>query len=482
MIKDGVPGANKGVSKDPVVGGGTLDTGLADGTSEDGLLEDVDGGRNGIVDSTDGDGDVGKAADTRAVRVDVEHREDLVNGAAGTNDDGGSSVDDTLAGGASKGNLGASNRDRVKLNGVVVALVEVKGVVGDGSSVVRGISATEDEGAAVASGRGVEVEGEDGAGDGTLGDGIVKPGGDVVSRDGLIGKTEDSIKGRSREKVSEGGGNGKLLLLDENTSDRDVIVDECSLHASGSVGDGDGLAVVLVGGGLGAVVLVLSVAALVVAGGGRDPEVGGTSVHDGGKDLRRSSDEDRSIVLGVLGVCEHLDGEAGLSLAQSLLLLGRHATEGHLDDLGGTKGHAERNDQKDDGCLHRVAAFTLCVCLLVGWLVGWCQRRSRQERRRTRERRGRGKRHGHCGRTLWSDAKKSEKSGEKDGKLALKKLEGVLQTLATKREDDWWVNKVFGTFDLNQVNGRSITRIFIVSHHISQPSQRTLNHKDLHHL
>lgn len=365
VVEDTVVGTDEGVSEDPVVGGGTLDTSLADGPAEDGLLEDVDGGGDGVGDLVDGDGEGGEAVEVGAVRGDVEGREDLVDGVTGTNDDGGTGVDDSLAGGAAEGDGGGADRDGVELDGVVVALVEVEVVVGDGSSVVGRVSASEDEGAVVASVGGVEVEGEDGAGDGALGDGVIEPGGDLVGRDGDVGKTEDTVERRSLEEISELSGDGELLLLDEDTSDRDVIVDEGSLHAAGSVGDGDGLSVVLVGGGLTALVLVLSVAALVVTGGGGDPEVGGSSVHDGGEDLGRCSDGDDSVVLRVLGVGELLGGEGGLGSAELLLLLRGEATKGNLDDVCGTQSDEEGDDDKDGGGLHLPFAVFDCEFVIV---------------------------------------------------------------------------------------------------------------------
>jgi hypothetical protein len=122
----------------------------------------------------------------------------------------------------------------------------------------------------------------------------------VVDRDGVIGQTQDTIEATEGEsQTGLLGSLGKVLALDLEVTDLDIIVGDETRQAAGSVVDLELTAVLLVGGRGRRVVLGVEVAGDAAALLGRNPEVGAAGVEDDLEALGRVTDGDLGEVWGL---------------------------------------------------------------------------------------------------------------------------------------------------------------------------------------
>lgn len=145
-----------------------------------------------------------------------------------------------------------------------------------------------------------QVEGKDGVIQELLVDHLVEGGDDVVDRDGVIGQTQDTIEAtESESQTGLLGSLGKVLALNLEVADLDIIVGDETRQATGPVVDLEFTAVLLVGGRGRRVVLGVEVAGDAAALLGRNPEVGAAGVENDLEALGRVTDGDLGEVWGL---------------------------------------------------------------------------------------------------------------------------------------------------------------------------------------
>jgi len=315
VIEDGVVGADEDVTKDEEWSDlwgkiNALEAREADGLSTSGDLEDVVswGEREGV--STDDDVDGGEVGDGIAVEDSLatsggstELGVEGVDAFGGTSDEGGSSVADGVASTAwAEVERGTADLEVVELE--LPPELSAQGLVDEVTSVESIVNTTEDELATAGSSWVlVEPEGEQGGRDESLSEEIVPQGGDVIGRDGVEGKSEDAIGlGLNKSQTGFRGSLSESLVLNVQSSDSNDILSDVTSNSSRSVLDGEGGSVSNISGRSRVSEAVVETASDVQEGalGGWNPEVAASSIEDHVEVLRRSSDGDWSVVLGLV--------------------------------------------------------------------------------------------------------------------------------------------------------------------------------------
>lgn len=214
----------------------------------------------------EGEGDVGEVLDVGAVLGNGDAFNEGVNDLFGSDNEGSSRVDGAHKSGGSNGGLssllerGDGDIPVGLLNNVMLALESVSSVefAGNGHNALLGVA--------------LEVESERLVGNISS----VNEGGELVSRDSIVTKSDDSVHLGDVESSSGNfvhGSEAHSLGSDVAANTGSVHIDG-SLNATGSVLDVHGLTVSNVSGRLGGVVGLVSSARNALASGGVNPKVG----------------------------------------------------------------------------------------------------------------------------------------------------------------------------------------------------------------
>lgn len=246
-----------------------------------GNLEDIVSGGEAVVGSRKGEGDVGKGLAlvtlNRVLAVVALLGANLLvqelGQSAGEDIEGGTSVKNGTGVLLLSNLVAESNRVEVDLP---VSLAAERNVL-DVALVVGLVNTTKDNLALTLLVG--QVEGKDGLVQELLVDHLVEGGDDVVDRDGVVGQAHDTIKAtKGKGQTGLLGSLGKVLALDLEVTDLDIIVGDETRQAAGSVVDLEFTTVLLVGGRGRRVVLGVEVAGNAAALLGRNPEVGAAGV------------------------------------------------------------------------------------------------------------------------------------------------------------------------------------------------------------
>eukprot|EP00128_Syssomonas_multiformis_P018710 Colp12_sorted_trinity150504_noHs@34252 len=370
VVVDGVVAAEETVTKDPqrtsgrgdIHGGEARDAGTLD-------VEDVVDSVELVAHTVDVDGHGGHGGDLVAVNgvlatdsgLATDSVNDLLDLGGGADDEGGTSVSNSLARAADGG---ATNAHALDLELPVSTAGDGNPV--DVTRVEAGVNITDNELTALASGLVLaEVEGEDGLGDGLLVNEGLEEGRDLVDGDGVeahsgntVELSKDEGDARLRNSLAKG------LALGGDTSNGHIISGLETSEGTSAVLQGELGAILLVGAGLGAVVLLVGLAGNVeeTAGLGGHPEVGAASVEEDGEGLGGVADGDVAEVLSVLEVSEgdnvvggvevlvHGGLVRGLTSLDQLVVDGGKLVELDADRLRGHNGHKEGQDEVLHSC------------------------------------------------------------------------------------------------------------------------------------
>jgi len=279
----------------------------------------------GELGASDSESDVGHQRDQLAAdnSLSIDNGDssdflvDLLDLGGGTSNEACSGISNSSA------TSGSAEAERGGSDGNVVNRELPVGLAGEfdeswGSSVFGRISSAQLQLTSVSAvGVSVEPEREHLLGNQVLSDDVVPGGNDIINRDGLEGHTQNSVElsGDERDTWETSGLSENLVGDGESTELEGVLAEETS-HRSTSVGDVELLSIGHVCGGAGRVVLVVDVACDHCDGalGGRNPQVGGSSVEDNHEGLGRSTKRNGSIVLGI-HVVANRDGSKSTKLA-----------------------------------------------------------------------------------------------------------------------------------------------------------------------
>lgn len=308
VVKDGVVLLHEDVTEDPELLARrqvkTHDSEQTEAGSRDGVL--LAGERVGLV--TEGDVEVRKRRDLGAVNG-------VLVGAELGGTDGISKLGDISGGTSDQRGTGVDNghRDLGDLGSVDSHGSEVSGPVGLGSDrhprkltlKVILVDATNNE-LTVLVGLLGQVEREDGVIDRSLLDHVLEDSLGAINGDGRESKTENTVELADEEGKSQTGSVSdlsELLLRDVDISNRDGVARPETRDRARTILDGELGSVLGKGGRLGGLVTGVHTARQPASVSG-NPKVGRTSVIDDVEGLRRRSNGDRAIVLGVLVVVD----------------------------------------------------------------------------------------------------------------------------------------------------------------------------------
>lgn len=122
---------------------------------------------------------------------------------------------------------------------------------------------------------------------------VVEGGNHLVHRDGVVSKTQDTIKATESESQARLFGSlSKVLVLDLEVADLQGILRDKAAQTARAVANGEFGTVLLVGARRRRVILAVKEAGDRVALGRRNPQVGATGVQDNLEGLRRSTERD----------------------------------------------------------------------------------------------------------------------------------------------------------------------------------------------
>lgn len=278
-------------------------------------MEDVVGRFQNVVITTNSEGQVGELADGSTVdglsTLVGEGLNHLSDELLGTNQDGGTSIDDgvgKLVSGVTQGDLrNVDNPPGFNGDGVVL---EVRGSE-------LGINTTQNQSGTFLTSLVGQEEREGAVGNLTFTHEDLEDGGNVINRDGGEGHTQNTVELGSEERnTAHLGGLTEGDTSGGETTNGDGILRPGTRDTTGTVLDGESGGVLLVGGGLLGVVLLVQ-----LASNGQDttfrrgnPKVGRTGIEDNSENLGGGTDGDFTVVLGIHVVVDLNFGPLGEKL------------------------------------------------------------------------------------------------------------------------------------------------------------------------
>lgn len=295
-----------------------------------------------------GEGDGGEVLNTLAVGSDLDAIDERLDELLLGNEEGSSGVDNSHV--SIRVDGGGSLSDGVELEGPVLLLNDLMGL-NDG--VVLGVHAGHDH---VGLLRGVlEVEREGFI----LKVGFVNEGILVVNRDAAVAETEDSAHLRGKEAHARDGGDlTEAHRGSDVTANSGNVSGEGTLDGSRSVGDVEGLTVLLVGARLRAIESRMGPAWDSPARVGVDPEVGRSSIGNDGELLTRGTNLNINEVLSVHVVFNiNVLTTKELVLEAKLLSVDHIKGEGLVVHVNSTGG--DESEESSDGEFHFKLSRTL---------------------------------------------------------------------------------------------------------------------------
>jgi len=328
-VKDCVVLLHELVSEDPERASGLRDVHAHETRHADARhVDDVLTRGEGVLDAVEDESEVGESVKVGAVEPEAlsardhaaELRVDLVDELLGSSDHGCARVDDSLAA------LLTAESGSVVENGVHLDLPVVE--VGERDPLEISLEelvviSSEGELSANDCTRVLgEIEGEHGLADESLVDEVVPDRGCVVDRDGIKGKTHDSVKlAKVKGDTVLLGDLTKVLVDNSQVAETDRVARDESVDASASVEDIEISSVGLVCAAGSAVITVVMAASKLSALLAGNPEVGAASVEDDLEGLGRSSDSQRSKELSLGIVSERDVGATVIEHALETLLM-----------------------------------------------------------------------------------------------------------------------------------------------------------------
>jgi len=323
-----------------------LDTQEALSLSELGHLEDVVGWRESVVSSIEVESDFWEGVEVGAVLLDSDSVDELVGEVLWSDQEGSSGVNDgQVSGGV---NVGGSLSHGGEVDGPVGFLDDLVDLdTLEEVLFVGHVPAWNVHVGWVWKGSQVEGEGFSGRVFSS------EEGWELVDRDGVVGKSEDSAHLSSEEGGTlDGGDFTESEFSVGNSTEGNSVLGNCSLDGSRSVLDIEGLSVSFVGRGFLGIESLVSPAGSRPALLGVNPEVGGSSIWNNGEGLSWGSNVDVGGVLGVhlvvdinVGSLEHLLSHV-LEWSSSSLVevaLNVHMVVSEVDSSG--HGHADEGSK-----------------------------------------------------------------------------------------------------------------------------------------
>lgn len=230
--------------------------------------------------------------------------------------------------------------------GVVDEGVELE--VGGGE---LGVITTQDQGAALFTSLGGQVEGEGGVLDEALFDEEAKNGGESIFRDVCVSQTEDTSSLGGDEVGRDGGHQAESNISDVVSTEVDSVVTDGTSDITLAVWDDHLSSVILEGSGRFVLELGVSQASEGSAALSWDPEIGRTSIEDNGEFLWGSSDGDRAVELSV-----HEVGDGDTFTVEHVAMFKRDGDSTSWlfsfrdGELEGDESESRSEEQSNDNC------------------------------------------------------------------------------------------------------------------------------------